>query len=828
MHLLRAQHRLPAIADLLKRNLGVEEGDDEAAIIARVDERATSWDEATRQSAPYVKFLLNVDPGDERVARMDPMERRAGILDALRSLLIRRSNQGPVVMVIEDLHWVDEKSEEAIAALVDVSAASRVLHRADLPSRLHALARRPRLLQPHRLAEPAGRGERRPPRRRAPDRGCPDEVRQLVTAKAEGNPFFIEEVTKSLVESGTLRRSNGTLTLARSPGEVFIPETVQEVILTRIDRLEADAREAIQLASVIGREFTVRLLDRISEAQSRLEGVLGELKGLELIYEKAYFPELSYMFKHALTHDVAYSTLLEERKRALHRIVAMAVEELYADRLGEHYETLAYHYERGEEWEKALEYLVKAGKKAVAASANGDAMDYFARALSAAQQPGLTVTVARLTEIAIVRAKVAMTIGDMETALADATFAAKRAHEAADVSSETRALTWAGTAELWLHDFEAAESTLARARELAEQGADDDAKFGAHVFSFELKAILAGTAAALPSLDEATTLWTKATDEDALGGYLTDSAFIRHHWTGAFQTAVEEFARHEPVLKTLPLNQWTIGHRWAEGLALGHAGQYEAALALLHEVLELAARVGEVLFPPRAMNSIAWVYGELEDHEAALDWNQRSFKEGAALGLPNSEIECNALLNMADSLIRLERFAEAEEKLEFVGRVVDNPSPAERWMLWRFSQHYYHTLGELRLVRGDAESAVMLADRCMRLAEDNEARKNIVKARRLRGQAHLALDDVASAETEIAAALELAVDIANPGQLWKTHEAMGDLRSRQGRADEARAAFNAALGVMEGMAASLGDPELREGLESSAAMQRLRERAGGS
>src|SRR4029079_9192892 len=114
-------------------------------------------------------------------------------------------------------------------------------------------------------------------------------------------------------------------------------------------------KDAIQLASVIGREFTARLLARMSGARTRLDDLLDDLKKLELIYEKAYFPELSYMFKHALTHDVAYSTLLNERRKALHRIVGAAVEELYADRLSEQYETLAYHYEQGEDWPKAVD-----------------------------------------------------------------------------------------------------------------------------------------------------------------------------------------------------------------------------------------------------------------------------------------------------------------------------------------------------------------------------------------------------------------------------------------------------------------------------------------
>ena len=142
-------------------------------------------------------------------------------------------------------------------------------------------------------------------------------AQHLVAAKAEGNPFFIEEVTRALIEIGALQVSGDAYTLAGPLDRIRIPDTIQEVILSRIDRLEREAREALQLASVIGREFTVRLLRRISDLETKLDASLGELKALELIYQTAYYPELAFMFKHALTHDVTYATLLIERRKAL-------------------------------------------------------------------------------------------------------------------------------------------------------------------------------------------------------------------------------------------------------------------------------------------------------------------------------------------------------------------------------------------------------------------------------------------------------------------------------------------------------------------------------
>ena len=408
---------LPVI-DILKREFDVQEGDDGAAIIGKVDEGAAEWDETARATVSYLKYLLNVDPGDAAVTAMDPLERRAGIFDGLRALLLQESQRRPLVMVVEDLHWIDEKSEEALAALVDVVASAPVLlvltYR---PGYAHSLGDRSyysRLALGHLPPEESAVMAERVLQVAT----LPEQLREVITGKAEGNPFYIEEVTKSLVESGVLRKSNGSYTLEGPADEVRVPDTIQEVILSRIDRLERRAKEAIQLASVIGREFTVRLLDRISDVEAKLDDLLGELKSLELIYEKTYFPELSYMFKHALTHDVAYSTLLLERRKALHSIVAAAIEELYTDRLTEHYEALAHHYYEGQEWERALDYLVKAGDKVAAAYANQDALDYYARALEVCDRLGDSA-LETAASVARSRAFVNFTIGDFPGGIAD-------------------------------------------------------------------------------------------------------------------------------------------------------------------------------------------------------------------------------------------------------------------------------------------------------------------------------------------------------------------------------------------------------------------------
>src|SRR5262249_8287860 len=154
----------------------------------------------------------------------------------------------------------------------------------------------------------------------------------------------------------SLRREDDEVVLARALPELGVPATIQDLLSARIDRLAAEARQAIQVASVIGREFVLRLLARIADAGDGVRSHVEELRGLGLVYEKAMHPELAYMFKHALPHDVAYQSVGAARRRSLHRAIGLAIEDLYADRLAEHYETLAHHFTQGGEWARALAY----------------------------------------------------------------------------------------------------------------------------------------------------------------------------------------------------------------------------------------------------------------------------------------------------------------------------------------------------------------------------------------------------------------------------------------------------------------------------------------
>ena len=805
-------------AGLLKQAFSIEEGDDEAAVVEHVEAATAGWDPAARATVPYLRYLLSVDPGDTRVAGMDPRERRAGITDGLRALLYQESARRPLVIAVEDLHWVDEPSERALVALIDVVAATSVLlvltHR---PGYSHAMDRTySTRLALERLPE-ADSGAL--VKGVLGDADVPDEVQRLVAAQAEGNPFYTEEVLRSLLESGVLTRTKGSYALTRSLREVRIPETIQEVILSRIDRLERPAKGALQLASVIGREFTVRLLERISDLEARLEGALSQLKALEFIYEKAYFPELAYMFKHALTHDVAYSTLLSERRRALHRIVAAAIEQLYAERLVEQYETLAHHYHEAGVWEKALEYLDQAGRKAAAAYATQDALDYYARALEVCERLGET-TLPLTASVAQRRAYVSFGIGRFPEAIADLDHTVAAARRLGDEPTEAIALAYRGYAELWNHQLEASEATL-----LDVIGRGEDELVGARALASLLLGILYTISHRHQEAEPLLAFVTAHADTlDSFGRGLWGWVGSRYElWQGRPDAALRLAAEGRPA--TEPFIAHRLFGMWNEAHALGTTGEYEAALRLLQNTLDACERVGDVVVRVRCLNTLGWVYAEIGELERALEWNRRGLDMARTIPAPNPEVEMNAALNLAENLLARGGLDEAEENFREVEQVVRDPGIV--WMRWRYAQRFFHSFGEYWLARGDPDTALAYAGECLAVAEHSGSRKYIAKGRRLRGQAVLAGGRPDEAEADLVAALDVAAEVGNPPQLWRCHVAVGDLRRAQRRLEEARTAYADAVSVIDLVAANLTGEELRRTFLSWDHVQDIRRAASG-
>ena len=206
------------------------------------------------------------------------------------------------------------------------------------------------------------------------------ELRQLILRRSAGNPLFMEEFTHALLENGSIRIENDKFVLKGNSDDIQVPDTIQGIIAARMDQLEDNLKRTMQVASVIGRDFAYRILQTITGMREELKSHLLNLQGLEFVYEKKLFPELEYIFKHALTQEVAYNSLLLKRRKEIHEKIGTAIEELYSDKLEDFYEMLSYHYSRSDNNEKAVEYLIKANEKAYSQNAFEESFSFYEEA----------------------------------------------------------------------------------------------------------------------------------------------------------------------------------------------------------------------------------------------------------------------------------------------------------------------------------------------------------------------------------------------------------------------------------------------------------------
>jgi class 3 adenylate cyclase/tetratricopeptide (TPR) repeat protein len=377
----RATSYLPVI-DLLKAYFGIGPAEDHREIRERVTGKLLTLDKALEPALPVFLSLLDVPVPDAQWQALDPQQRRERILDAIRRLLLRESQVQPLLLLFEDLHWSDSETQALLDSLVRSLPTARVLLLLNYRHEFrHPWGSRSYYTQLGLDPLPPESAEELLQSLLGGDASL-SRLKRLLIERTEGNPFFLEESVRTLVEDRVLAGERGAYRLAKALPATPVPDTVQAVLAARIDRLSPEDKRLLQSAAVIGRVVPFRLLAAVSDLpEDELRERLAHLHGGEFLYEASLFPDLEYAFRHALTHEVAYASLLGDRRRDLHARIALAVETLYADRRAEQVERLAHHALRGEVWHKALPYLRQAGAKAYDRCANPEAVVYFEQAL---------------------------------------------------------------------------------------------------------------------------------------------------------------------------------------------------------------------------------------------------------------------------------------------------------------------------------------------------------------------------------------------------------------------------------------------------------------
>jgi ABC-type oligopeptide transport system substrate-binding subunit/class 3 adenylate cyclase len=389
------------ITQLIQADLGLVDGDPEPRIRAALKRRTNAlFGAQSAEALPYLAKLLGVrldDDLEERLRLLDGETLKRQTLLSISRYFEQLAREKPTVLVFEDLHWADPSSIQALQQLLALTDRAPILLlllfrlERDLPS--WCVKQQIETDYAHRYTEIALKPLSPAEQNSLVDNllviaDLPENVRRLILERAEGNPFYLEEIVRSLIDQGGIVRTADGWQAMGDIQKITIPDTLQGVLLARIDRLQEDTRRILQLASVIGKSFLYRLLEAITEAEVQLDRQLSMLQRVDLVREKARLPELEYMFKHSLTQEAAYNSLLIERRQEFHRRVGQALEDLFAERKEDFLGILAHHFDAAGEREKAIEYLIQAGDRARQSDEHTEAVGFYQRAVELLIEPG--------------------------------------------------------------------------------------------------------------------------------------------------------------------------------------------------------------------------------------------------------------------------------------------------------------------------------------------------------------------------------------------------------------------------------------------------------
>jgi len=471
----KATAYLPVI-DLLKDYFQVDERDEHRKIREKVTGKLLTLDETLKPTMPALLALLDVPVEEPEWQALHPSHRRQRTLDGIKRLLLRESQAQPVLVVFEDLHWIDSETQALLDSLVESVPTARLLLLVNYrPEYEHRWGGKTFYTQLRLDPLPAGSAEALLDALLGRDRSL-ELLKRALIQRTEGNPFFLEEGVRALIETGVLAGERGAYRLTRLLQDLPVPATVQAVLAARIDRLEADDKRLLQEAAVVGTSVPLPILEGASNLlPDRLRAGLARLQAREFLYETALFPEVEYTFKHALTHVVAYQSLMHDQRRALHARIVKVIEGRAADRVVEQVEHLAHHALCGEVWDKAPAYQRQAGEKALGRGALRETVTHLEQAVAAlGHLPRAPDTLDEAIDLRLSLRNALYALGEHERALAHLEAAEPLAVERGDPARLVRVLRYVSTEFMFLGDYARADEIGQRAAQAAESSGDVD------------------------------------------------------------------------------------------------------------------------------------------------------------------------------------------------------------------------------------------------------------------------------------------------------------------------------------------------------------------
>jgi class 3 adenylate cyclase/tetratricopeptide (TPR) repeat protein len=593
----KASTYLPVI-DLLKGYFQLEPRDDARKIREKVTGKLLSLDRALESCLTPICWLFDLPTWEPEWERLAAAVRRQRLRDSIRRVLLSESQVQPLVMIFEDLHWIDGETQTLLDSIVEglLPGVRVLLFVSYRPEYTHGWGSKTYYSQARLDALPSTTAAKLLQALLGPDSSVAALMPMLIN-HAEGNPFFLEESVRSLVESQILSGARGAHRLARPIGALDIPASVQAILAARIDRLSQDDKRLLQVASVVGKDVPVALLQAIAELPDEaLRDGLNRLQATEFLYETGLFPDLEYSFKHALTHDVAYAGLLHERRRALHARATAAIEVVFADRLDDHIDRLAHHAFEGHRWDAALMYARRAGQRAFARYANREAVTFLEQALVALGHLPETAEIREQAfELRLTLRRALNVLTEFPASLHHAQEARKLAERLGDPRKLAQALAFEANTLYTMDDF---EGSLRVGRSAADEARRiGDAVLGAYAAATvgRALAVVGRYADAVSELIPPIVALPKARALDRAGLPFVPSVFARCQLAAALmeQGLFDDAARHvdDALIITRAVDEadaffWV---RYSIGRILVARGMFSAAISPLERAREIAS-----------------------------------------------------------------------------------------------------------------------------------------------------------------------------------------------------------------------------------------------
>jgi len=586
----KATPSLPVI-DLLKAYFQIEARDDARKIREKVTGKLLTLDEALKPTLPACVALLDVPVENAQWEALDPPQRRQRTLDAVKRLLLRESRVQPLCLVFEDLHWIDSETQAFLDSLIESLPAARIFLLVNYrPEYQHGWGSRTYYTQLRIDPLPPENASELLQALLGDDPGL-QPVKQLLIGRTHGNPFFLEESVRTLVETKALVGERGAYRVAKALPSIQVPASVQAVLAARIDRLPPEDKRLLQSASVIGEDVPFTLLQAVVELpEEELRRGLSRLQADEFLYETSLFPDLEYTFKHGLTYQVTYNSLLMERRGTLHARIVEALERLYADRLTEQVDRLAQHALRGEVWGKAARYLRQAGVKAASRSAYREAMEFSEQALTAlSHTPQSEETLREAIDIRIAPGPALLAVKGIPAPEVEASYT--RAQELCARLGDTSRLfpvLWG----LWFVNF--GRGQYRQARQLGER----------------LLSVAEASQDATLLLEAHHSMWA------TLVGMAEFSSAAAHLRQGL---ALYDPHQHRSLAFVYGAHDPGVCCRNHSALVLLARGYPDQAVTMLHEALGLARELSHPFTTTIALYYAAWIHYQRGESEAARE-----------------------------------------------------------------------------------------------------------------------------------------------------------------------------------------------------------------